>query len=234
MRRAFLGVLLLLSALTLSACERAADIGAPEADQQNARSYIEMLRANQFDDILKNADPSLEQGAVRAQLDQMAAQFPAEEPKSVKLIVARVTNSTDPAGAQAQRVDMTYAYVFASAHVLSSVALKRTATATTIVSFNAARIPEDYNTFSLAGRSFAQYAALALALAVPLFTLWTVVLYIRTPLERTRKWLWCLFIVVSPLRANEDETTTNREFTLEGALALSHQPWLKLSRATSD
>ena len=122
-----------------------------------------------------------------------------------------------------------------SAQVLASIALKRTASTTTIVSFNAARIPEDFNNFTAAGRSLTQYTALAFALAVPLFMLWTLVSSIRTPMERTAKWLWCLFIIVGVGKFSIDWVTGVWTFTpiyllLFGAGAVrglgGYGPWI--------
>lgn len=207
MRVTFLKSLLLMLTLALGGCERNNVVPIAEADQQSARSYVEMLRGNRLDEIIAHADPSLDAGNVRAELDKMAAQFPAEAPKSVKLVRSRVVDGMDPAGNQAQRVEMMYEYLFPSASVLANVALKRTASATMIVSFNAARIPDDFNDFTLAGRSTAHYVALLFALAVPVLTLWTLIVCLRMPMETTQKVLWCLFIAVSIGRFSIDWVT---------------------------
>src|SRR4051812_22618432 len=94
MRKAFC-LLLFVLVLPLAACHRD-DGGSRTGDSEEAgRNYIEMLRTNQFDEIVRNADPSLSATEVRTQLDKMAAQFPPEEPKSVKLIRARTLSGKD-------------------------------------------------------------------------------------------------------------------------------------------
>jgi hypothetical protein len=205
--------LVLLLMFALGGCERENLISVTDTDQQSARNYVEMLRSRQFDAILSNADPSLDAANVRTELDKMAAEFPAEEPRSVKLIRSRILDGKDPAGVQAQRIELTYEFLFPSTPVLANIALKRTANATTIVSLNAARIPENFNDFTFAGRSALQYTALLLATAIPLFTLWTLFACIRAPMERTTKWLWCLFIVVSVGRFSIDWVTGLWTFT---------------------
>lgn len=169
---------------------------AQDADQQTARGYIEMLRTNQLAEIERNADPSLKAADVHAVLIKMAAEFPAEDPKSVKVISVRTGKVTASDGVAAARTDFTFEYRFPSGPVLSNISLQKTGAVTTIIAFNAARVPAGFNDFTLAGRSGLQYLVLALAMLIPAFTLYTLVLCYRT-VHHKWKWLWMAAIAIS-------------------------------------
>ena len=165
---------------------------ADDTDQQTARNYIEMLRTNQFAEIERSADASLKAADVHAVLTKMAAEFPAEEPKAVKVISTRV--SKNPEGAE--RTDFTFEYRFPSGPVLSNISLLKAGGATTILAFNAARVPAGFNDFTLAGRSTLQYCVLILALVIPIFSIYTMALCYRTVHDKW-KWLWMAAIAIS-------------------------------------
>jgi len=203
MNRLLLSLLLIFG---LTACDRTAEVATSPEDAAAARQYIELLRTGQFDQIVKDADPALSAIDVRAQLVKMAEQFPAEEPTSIKILRARITQvSTD-----LSRNDMAFEYLFPSAPVLVSIALHKRGAGTTVAAFSALRIPEHFNDFTLSGRNALQYTVLALAVLVPLFTLYALVVCLRTKLPSTtvwHRWAWVLAIVFSLGRFSIDWMT---------------------------
>ncbi len=181
--------------LVLAACT-GEGVMVGDGDQQTARGYIDMLRSNQLAEIERNADPSLKADDVHAVLTKMAAEFPAEEPTSVKVIRARTTKGRSGDGTAAERLDLTFEYKFPSGPVLSNISLQKTGAISTIIAFNAARVPAGFNDFTLAGRTGLQYLVLLLAVTIPAFSLYTLVLCYRT-LHDKWKWLWMAAIAVS-------------------------------------
>jgi hypothetical protein len=165
---------------------------ASPAEQALAKSYIDALRQRHFADIVKAADPSMADAALDGQLSAWAGYVPAGEPKSVTLVGAHRLTADD-----ATTVNMTFEYEFPGRWLLFNIALKSQAGKTTIVGFNALpqlKSLEEQNKFTLDGKTPAQYAFLALAVLLPLITLYALVLCIRTPLKGP-KWPWLLFVV---------------------------------------
>src|SRR5262249_3844824 len=84
------------------------------------------------------------------------------------------------------------------------------------------------NDFTLSGKGSLHYAVLALAVAVPLFIVYALVLCIRTKFER-RKWLWGIFVLVGlvqfPLNWSTGETeVTPVSFQVLGAGVMKAGP----------
>jgi hypothetical protein len=81
---------------------------------------------------------------------------------------------------------------------LLNVATRKTSAGVTITGFNIDPLDqslEEQHRFSLSGKSSFQYVILALAVIVPLFSLYALVLCVRTPFKG-RKWPWVIFILM--------------------------------------
>jgi hypothetical protein len=196
MTKTFLRLLLLWSfLLALVGCNQADMLQkfATPADQTLAKSYIDLLRQQRLDDIEKAADPSIAGPRLHGMLAQMAAFMPAGEPTSITLVGAHRSVTDD-----ATTVNLTFEYEFSGKWVLTNVAVKHVGNSASVVGFSV--IPQskplaEQNRFTLTGKTPLQYAVLALAVVLPLFTLFALVVCIRTPLKG-RKWPWVVFIVV--------------------------------------
>ncbi len=166
---------------------------ASAADQASAKGYIDLLRARRFDEIEKAADPGIAAATLHGTLPTMAGYIPAGEPKSITLVGAhRYTMG------ESTTVNTTYEYEYAGRLLLINVALKSEGGKSTIVGFNV--VPQfkslaEQNKFTLDGKAPMLYAILALTVLLPLFTLFALVVCIRTPLKG-RKWPWVLFVIV--------------------------------------
>jgi hypothetical protein len=163
-------------------------------DQAIARAYIDELRARDFDDLERAADPSIKGPTLRSTLAQMADLIPPGDPTSVKLVGAQSYYSPGAA-----TVKTTFEYNFGEKWLLAYVAIKNRNDVKTIVGFHVypeALALERQNAFTLAGKPAIAYIVLCATLVAPLFTVYALVLCIRTRLRGRRKWLWILFIVI--------------------------------------
>ena len=81
--------------LCFTGCNRAALVKkvVPQEDEVFARKYVELLRQRAFDQIEPKLDPSISIFGVRNTLDTMADMFPAEEPKSIKVVAYNLHHS---------------------------------------------------------------------------------------------------------------------------------------------
>jgi hypothetical protein len=165
----------------------------PPEDETVATNYIAMLRQNQFEPIKKDLDPSLKSVLTQDMLVKMAAAIPAQDPISVKVIGAQQVRNSD-----LYRINLSFEYQFPSKWVLINVATQKKDGVSTIIGFNIYPLTDSFenlNRFTLAGKNLLQYVTLAFAILIPVFTLFALVLCIRTKMEK-RKWLWIIFILI--------------------------------------
>jgi hypothetical protein len=161
-------------------------------DQATAKGYIDRLRARNFDELEKAADPSIQSPNLRDTLTKMAALVPSQEPNSIRLVGAQRFHASDTT-----TVNTTFEYNFGDQWMLANVAVQDKNGAKTIVGFNINPITqslESQNRFTLVGKSGGQYLVLVAAISAILITLYSLILCARTNLP-SKKWLWILFIV---------------------------------------
>lgn len=185
---------MLVLMLTLAGCNQADMIRkfASPADQALAKSYIDLLRQQRFEDIEKAVDPSIAGASLHETLVKMATLIPVGEPSTITLVGAHRINAND-----SSTINITYEYGFSGKWILTNVAVKSHIGKTTIVGFSV--VPqsaslEEQNRFTLAAKSATQYLVFALSIVLPLFTLGALVVCVKTKFKG-RKWPWVLFVV---------------------------------------
>jgi hypothetical protein len=164
----------------------------PPEDEAKATNYISLLRQGGFDQIQKDMDASITDAETHSTLVKMAALIPTQDPVSVKVVGANQFHTQDT-----YKINLTFEYQFPTNWLLISVALQKKDGVSSIYGFHVKPISdslENYNRFTLAGKSAFQYAMLALAVLIPIFTVYVLVLCIRTKMKK-RKWLWIIFIL---------------------------------------
>jgi hypothetical protein len=165
----------------------------PAEDEAIARNYVDQLRHVKFDQIEHDLDPSVEDSNPRNAFVQMAAMFPDEVPESVKVVGVHLFR-----GQEYSTTDITLEYQFKNKWLLANVAIKRTGSDLTVLGFHVNSLPdslENLNRFTLVRKNAVQYVILALAFCSLFFSLYVLVLCIRTKNVKA-KWLWMLFILV--------------------------------------
>ncbi|MGV8073615.1 MAG: hypothetical protein AB2L11_03495 [Syntrophobacteraceae bacterium] len=179
--------------LAITGCDQAGDnrkLTSPE-DEVAAKHYIELLRQGNFDQIENDLDPSLRSPDIRETFRKMADMIPAINPESVKVVGSDVLY-----GPALRTSNITFEYQFPGEWILINVAFRTKEGVTTIVGFNVTPITdslENLNSFTLTGKSLIHYTVLTLVVFIPLFTLYALVLCIRTRSIKV-KWLWVIFI----------------------------------------
>jgi hypothetical protein len=204
---------------------------APPSEQDIARAYIEKLRNHDFADIEKAADPSIAKGLQGDTLEKMAALIPPGAPASVKLVGANQFSSKQVG----TTLNLTYEFQFADKFLLINVARKMHDGVETIIGFGVQSLPrslEALNRFTLSNKTAFQYSVLGAAIAAALFTLYALVVCIRTKIAR-RKWLWILFILFGFGKIMVNWTTGAWDFRIinfqlfsAGATANFFGPWI--------
>jgi len=165
----------------------------PAEDEQAARGYIDLLRTNQFARIEEDLNPDIKTPNVHDTLIKMAALIPSQDPQSVKVVGSNISQSPE-----LYQSNITFEYQFPNKWLLANVARQKKDGVTTIIGLNVTPISdslENLNKFTLSGKSPLHYAVLFAVVLVPLFTLFVLVLCIRTRMKR-RKWLWIILIIL--------------------------------------
>jgi hypothetical protein len=219
MKRAIylIGILILVM---VAGCDRDTMIKkmTPPEDEAIARGAIDLLRQKEFEQIEKDIDPSLRNAGLHDNLVKMNALLPAEDPETIKVVGVQITQSQD-----SRMTIITYEYAYPGKWLLINVAVQKKGGSSTIVGFNINQLPdslENLNRFTLVDLSGLQYLVLALAIFLPLFSLYTLVLCIRSKLGK-RKWLWIIFILLGFGTFSLNWTTGETSFQILSVQILS-------------
>jgi hypothetical protein len=202
----------------------------PAADQALAMHYVELLRTRSFDDIDRATVPSARGPRLYAALLKMTETLPERAPTSSKLVSAQVTAEQD-----GTKMNLVYEYDFDGQWVLANVALLRKPDAVLLAGLGVRAIPEsleEYHRLTFAGKSPLHFVVFALAVALPLLTLYALVACIRTRMSWT-KWLWVVFIAIGLGRFSINWTTGESQLALlalqpfsASATAALFSPWV--------
>jgi hypothetical protein len=181
--------------VALSGCDQASlfDRFIPKDEVRQAQDFVAKLAAHDYPAIEAALDPALRTPDLRGKLEQMAGILPAGDPKSVHTVGAFTLTT-----ATATTFSLTLEYEYPTAWILAALVLEKRDGQLTLKSFQLvprSQSMEVENRFTLDGKAPLHYVVLALAVAIPLFILFALVLCVRTKFEK-RKWLWVLFVAV--------------------------------------
>jgi hypothetical protein len=186
---------LLMVAALATGCDQQALLERfiPQEEAEFARQLLARLAAEDYESIEAQLDPRIRTPSARSTLEQMAALFPAEDPTAINTVGANTSIVDDVA-----TYNLTFEHEYSESWLLAHVVLQKREGQLTILGLNV--IPQDQplqelNRFTFAGKSVLHYAVFALAIAIPAFIVYALVLCIRTPIAK-RKWLWVIFVAL--------------------------------------
>jgi len=196
----------------LVGCDRATLMKkvTPAEDESFARSQVDLLRQQQFDQIERELDSGILDSNTRHELGVMAVMFPPEAPKSVKVVDVKFLRNP-----QFSAHYLTLEYEFPEKWLLVNMSITKKDGIPKIKLFRVTPIAdslESMNRFSLIGKSPMQYAVLGLAVIGPIFCLYVLVLCIRSKMGN-HKWLWAFFILFGIGELAVNWTTGELRFT---------------------
>lgn len=195
-----------------------------------AKNYLAQLQYRNFDEVEKYLNPRLKTPDLRRNLEKLAGYFPSGEPLAIELISFNTFTNDDLRGAM-----LTFQYQFSDAWLVAHVVMEKRNGNIFVHTVHVEQKPdslEKINAFSLSGKNFTHYLFLTLAIIIPLFILYALVLCARTPIEKA-KWLWVLFILFGVAGITLNWTTGEMDgqilsIHLFGAGAISsnkYAPW---------
>jgi hypothetical protein len=206
------------------------DHAAPETVQM-AKDNIEYLRHGQFDQVERSLDPGVDRTDLHANLVQMAALMPSQDPISIKTVGAYGKCETRK-GCDTQ---VSLEYQFPAAWILVQMTVHRQNAASTITDFSLQPESESLevmNRFTLLGKQPLQYLILATAIFSFCLMLYALVLCMRTPMKK-RKWLWGIFILFGACKVGVNWTTGEVSYRIfyvlfltAGFMRTPYSPWM--------
>ncbi|MHC4619822.1 MAG: hypothetical protein ACYTEQ_18905 [Planctomycetota bacterium] len=164
----------------------------PEEVDRFAREYIDALRRSDLAQAEKLLDPQFADPNLRSRLEGIVELLSRQEPVSVECVGWRVLETPEK-----KRSNLTYQLTYKEAWLLVTVVVDEISGKLQVYGVNVkplAKSLEEIHAFKLAGKSFAHYVVLLSAIVIPVFVIWTVVLCVRTKVDR--KWLWIIFILI--------------------------------------
>lgn len=182
----------------------------PLEDEAVARSYVEMLRRGEIDEIQRKFDASVTQPDGREKLVQLSGMFPAEGPQSTKVVGMRLYQNKEYSTSE-----ITLEYQLRDRWLLARIVTKKKGEDSTLLGINVTQTKdslENLNRFSLFGKSAAQYLILAAAISSALFTFYVFLLGARMELGR-KKWLWLLIVLFGVGKLSVNWVTGEWAFT---------------------
>jgi hypothetical protein len=201
----------------------------PDKERAIAEYYIDLLPTGNLPPIERDLAPSLKGPNIRESLQKAAALVPKEKPLSTKIIGYDVwTNG------KTREVNISFERQYPDRWLIANTATRTTADSFTIIGLRVDPIPdslENINRFTLANKSPLAYGILALAILIPLFTIYALVQCIRS--KPRRRWLWIIFIVLGIGKLSINWTTGQRGIGLlniqlfgASSAAAFYGPWI--------
>ncbi len=204
--RLLLPLLLLALVLPLAACDQQAmfDKSVPKEEAAFAKKAIAQLAARDYASVEAQLNPGLRTPSVRSKLEEMAKELPAAEPKSVRTVGAH-TKTANPV----TTYDLTFEYEYPDAWIVVNAVLERRDGNITVQGLHLTPRKQSLaseNGFGFSGKGLPHYIVFALAIAVPLFIVYALIVCARTKIAK-RKWLWLVFIAVGLVQLRFNWTT---------------------------
>jgi hypothetical protein len=176
---------------------------APDDDEVLAKECLSALLAKDFQTVTKQLDPQFLKPGIESNLAQVASMLAHGAPLSLELVGCNVFSTPEK-----RRSILTYQYQFTNAWVLAAVTIDTVGKNKKVFGVYVTPIPKslgELNAFTLTGKGAKHYVLLAVAIIVPIFIIWNIVLCARSKIRK--KWLWIIFILIGITKLNLNWTT---------------------------
>jgi hypothetical protein len=185
----------MLAAAALAGCFDQAflDDFVPNEEEAFAKKYVDLLRKQDFDAAEALLEPSVRNPETRSVLEQVAGFFPPEEPARIRTVGAHKIEARTDA-----QIDLAFEYEYPNNWLLVRIALYLKDGETQVKGLHVEPLQASLattNRFTFEGKGVAHYVFFTLGILIPIFTLWVLVLCVRTPIPK-RKWLWVVFVAL--------------------------------------
>ncbi|MDM8559793.1 hypothetical protein [Candidatus Parabeggiatoa sp. HSG14] len=164
----------------------------PNEEIAFSKQYFALFQSRNFDAIEKKINPTSKNDLLRYKLEQMAAFFPEEEPKAINTVDSHIFKTT-----KLWQGTFTFQYEFQNKWLLAHIVLEKKEDIFLVNAVNVKPLSdslENINQFTFQEKSAMSYLIFALAIILPLFTVFTLAFCLKTPIPKG-KWFWMIFIL---------------------------------------
>ncbi|GEM_PF-861950 len=170
---------------------------APKESDQFAREYINLVRNENYDKAIKLFDPQFVNDGSISTFKIIHTYLDNGKLLSTELIDYRGTSFKAISGNLKSYKMQTFVYQlhFEKAWVIVNITLKYQDNKLMIYNFSVNEIPKpisELNAFTLSNKTLVHYVILLLAILIPIFIVFSIILCARTKMKK--KWLWIIFI----------------------------------------
>ncbi len=169
----------------------------PEAEDQMAREFLDLVRRADLAEAAGMLDPKLEGDTSRRALEELAAALKGGEIRSVEVIGARTFSKLALGGEEHESTSLSYQLEMTTGWFAGTILISKRGDSLKIASARFSPVPdslERVNQFTFKRRGLLHFVFLGLVIAVPLLIVGALVNCIRSTVRR--KWLWLLFILL--------------------------------------
>lgn len=176
----------------------------PQEEVEFSKQYLTLFQSSDYEAIEKEMNPALKNEQLRTQLEQIATFFPKEKPTSIKIVGSRTLKAN-----KFWQANLTFQYEFLNKWLLVSIVLHKENNVLLVNGINVLPLSdslENINQFTFQNKAIGSYLIFVLAILIPIFSIFVLVLCIKTPIPK-RKWLWIIFILIGFCRITVNWTT---------------------------
>ena len=194
-----------------------------------AKMYFNLLRSGHAAEVEDTFVPEIKDTDFRSQFDEMVATIPTQDPAKVTTIWVNSENLEGP-----RNYHVTLEYTYPTERLLFNVVLANEGSGSSLLGMHIRVIPESImKSYEFRfDKGFRQYVVLAFAIILPLFSLYALIVCIRTKIGLP-KWLWAIFILLGFGKFSVNWATGEFDFHLlaiqllsTGAFAERYSPWV--------
>ncbi|MCP4611024.1 MAG: hypothetical protein GY845_20135 [Planctomycetes bacterium] len=175
----------------------------PKEADKFARSYIDILLKGDIEKAEKLLDPKVVNSKTQSQLQNIANLLDKGKLISTESVGVNMFRNRDRV-----RNTLTYQLQFEDVWLLAIVTVDGVSGNQKIYRFHVKPIPKslkEINAFTFSDKSFRHYIILLIAIGIPVFIIYTIVLCARTKMKR--KWLWIIVILLGVGRCSFNWTS---------------------------
>lgn len=189
------GLMASMLALVLLGCNQHALLQSfvPKDEAALAKKIMTELATRDYPAVETKLDKRLQTPEIHSKLVQIAGLIPAGEPKSIH-VVGAYTNQINAV----TYYSLTFEYEYSDRWLVANVMIRRSNDAETVTGIHVEPYKqslETENAFHFEGKSWLHFLVFGLAIAIPLFIIYAIVVCARTRIDK-RKWLWLIFIAL--------------------------------------
>ncbi|MGI9262051.1 MAG: hypothetical protein ACR2QR_08445 [Woeseiaceae bacterium] len=187
--------LVVCAASLIAACDmqEMIDDYASSEEAVFVKEHLALYPGREFDQILSQLDPSLNNDETKASLEELASYFPPGTPTNVVMVGYNWNASTN-----SWTGSVNYEFEYPSTYLLAFVGLTRVGDELRVTGINLQTTEnslQETNEFRFDGRGAVGYIFLVLAVIFPIICVVSFIACIRTPIPK-RKWFWSIFTLL--------------------------------------